>query len=140
MIKFPKTTGASLCVALMIATPALANSFKAQNRLTVNPISKSVFEVVESRSLGASGSWCAAADYATRVLGASGKADLYLKTPRGPSVTNPGRKGVAYTLDHNQVGAPLTTSTSVSTKTAGTTFAVGHALALCSQSLIDIGP
>ena len=129
-----------MCAALMIATPAFANSFKAQNRLTVNPISNSVFEVVESRSLGASGSWCAAADYATRVLGASGKADLFLKTPRGPSVTNPGRKGVAYTLNSNQVGAPPSKSTSVSTKNAGATMAVGHALALCSQSLIDIGP
>lgn len=125
---------------MLAASPALSQSFKAKNRMVVNPISSAVFEVVETRSLGASGSWCAAADYATRVLGASGKTELIVKTPRGKSVTDPRRKGVAFTLDPAEVPEPLSKSVSPSTKIPGQTLPVGHALAFCSQSLIDIGP
>lgn len=128
-----------VCAAIVIGSPAIAASFKAQNRLLVNSINATDFEVVESRSLGAAGSWCAAADFATRVLNLSGKTDLIVKTPRGPSGTVAGKKAVVYTVDPNQVSAPLSKSVSVSTKVAGMTLPVGHALTFCSQSLIDIG-
>jgi len=128
------------CGVMLAASPAFSQSFKAKNRMIVNPISSSVFEVVETRSLGASGSWCAAADYATRVLGVTGKSELIVKTPRGQSVTDPRRKGVAFTLDPGEVSEPLSKSVSPSTKIPGQTLPVGHALAFCSQSLIDIGP
>lgn len=57
------------------AVPAAAQSFQAENDLTVNAVPGG-FEVIEAGSFGARSIWCAASDYAQDVLGAGGTSRL----------------------------------------------------------------
>ena len=83
--------------ALLIGTlPASANSFRARNTLTVNPITATEFEVVKKASSSPRAMWCAASDFSGRGLGRYKKTDLIIKTPIGPSVTQPGRIGTFF--------------------------------------------
>ena len=69
------------------------------SRLTINPLSATDFEVIETMTMGAAEFWCAAASFNELRRGGSDRIDLYVKTPRGPAVTQPGRKGVVFTTD-----------------------------------------
>ena len=126
-----KTHAFAFCAALLAATPLAAQSYVADNRLQVNGVGPTSFEVVERRGLGARHQWCAAAQYVEDVLGIRTPVDLIIEVPRGPSQTVPGRSGVTFTIDADRVSAPLTTSSSVTNRTAGLTMRSGHAHAFC---------
>ena len=118
--------------ALLVgALPASAKSFKAINRLTVNPINATDFEVIKKASSSPRAMWCAAADYSGRRLDRYNKTDLIIITPIGPSTTQPDRNGVTFTIDPNQSNVAPTKSYSVTVKTAGASMSVGHAKTFC---------
>lgn len=128
----------SLLVGLALpATAVSAQAFKAVNRLNVVPLGGGAFEVIEARGEGARGIWCAAADYALARSQANGQR-LYVKTPRGPSVTVSGRKGVVFTTDASSLGVPTQQSLSVSVRRAGEGLPLHHAYQFCRDYQLDI--
>lgn len=78
--------------------PVSAGAWQAENRLTVNPASGDVFEVIGRPGSPGSEFWCAAGEYALRVLGASGTERIYLVRPRGTPVTGRGPSAVQFSL------------------------------------------
>lgn len=83
---------------LAVLTPAWAGAWRAENRLEVNPISEAVFEVIGRPGSGGPDYWCAAGDYAFRVLGAASNARVYLVRGRAGAVTSNRRSAVHFSL------------------------------------------
>ncbi len=128
---------AALGLALPLVPAAQAQTFEAVNRLQVVPISNTDFEVIEAYGEGARGMWCAAADYAMHGLQRrSGR--MYIKSPRGASVTGGGRSGAIFTLDEASLPGEPTRSYSVNTTTPGLSLPIQHAYQFCADYLIDI--
>lgn len=124
---------AVLCATLPVA--AAAQTYRAESRLIVVPLNALDFEVIEDRSAGPRGIWCAAADFAKFRLGVRGDTRLYLKTPRGPSTSAVGRKGVVFTIDPARLGAEPNRGYSVSLTKVGYNLPVGHAYSFCTDYL-----
>lgn len=127
-----KISRLALAAALTITTlaPAYAQSIRGRYTLPVVAIDANTFEVVEAGGAGSSQIWCAAGIFTKRVLGQSG-GDIYIKVPRGPSQSMPGRKSVIFTT------APVDgafTSNSRSVRQAGETHSMTHANAICRES------
>ena len=119
-------------LALVIgALPAGADTFRAINWLYVNPITATEYEVVLKPGASPRGVWCAASDYSGRRLGRYNKTDLIVKSAVGPSVTQPGRNGVVFTIDPSQLDDAPTKSHSVTINKAGASLSVGHAKMFC---------
>lgn len=119
-------------LALLVgALPAGAETFRAINWLNVSAITATEFEVVLKPGASSRGVWCAASDYSWRRLGRYKKTELIVKTSTGPSVTQPGRNGVVFTIDPNQVDAAPTRLFIVTTKRVGASMSVGHAQMFC---------
>ncbi|MEO0938949.1 MAG: hypothetical protein AAFY38_12420 [Pseudomonadota bacterium] len=95
----------TLCLAVTApATLPAATIGEELSRLVINPLNASDFEVVETQTMGPAEFWCAAASFNELRQGGSERIALYVKTPRGPSLTQPGRKGVVFTT--NPAGLP----------------------------------
>ncbi len=120
-----------------LAAPLAAQGYRAENRVTVNPLPGGSFEVIEGGGYGARGMWCAAADYARDVLGARGTARVYVKRARGPSQTVPGRKGAVFTLDPTGLDPVPVTITGSSTRRPGSNLSVDHAYSFCADSRLS---
>lgn len=67
-----------------------------EDTIVINPINATDFEVLEDMSSDAGYYWCGAATFIERRSGRSGLTEVYIKRPRGPSVTAPGRTGVVF--------------------------------------------
>lgn len=119
-------------------TPSAAQSYQAINRLQVNPLSGTDFEVIEARGEGARGMWCAAADYVKARYGQGTTGRIYVRDARGPSLTRPGRKGVVFTLDPNSLTQPASQSLSVTVRTVGVGLPTNHALQFCRDYLLEL--
>ncbi|NNE53404.1 MAG: hypothetical protein HKN30_13515 [Sulfitobacter sp.] len=126
----------SLILAAGMAHAAPAQSFKAINRLLVVPLNAADFEVIEARGEGARGMWCAAADYAI-ARGISRSARLYIKTPRGASVSGAGRIGAVFTLDESRLSSAPFQSYSVSVTAVGEDLPIHHAYQFCKDYLLE---
>ena len=116
-----------------LASGVYAQSFESGTRLPVNPVSGSQFEVNEEGSVGSPQVWCAAATYSNDVLGQYAKTELTVISPRGPSVTSPGRTGVVFTTDTTGLDVVPRAANSATTDIAGVTFAVSMALTFCDE-------
>lgn len=117
----------------LCATPAIARTIAEQDQLIINPISATDFEVVETQDMGPGAFWCGAASYHERRMGRSDTDVLYIKSPRGPSVTQPGARGVVFTTD--PAGLDVTKSTSsISIRRAGLGFKSNFARSLCRDA------
>ena len=68
--------GAALAIA--IVAPGAAFAFRAPNYLRVNPEGPATFEVIQRGGISAGDAWCAAADYAIKILGAAANQPVYL--------------------------------------------------------------
>lgn len=126
-----------IALAAIIGGAAAAQAFEAQNRLLVVPLGSRDFEVIEARGEGARGIWCAAADYAKRALGRPGGSRVYVKTPRGPSVSGAGRIGVVFTTDPARLTVAPNKGYSVTVRTAGRGLPLDHAYQFCVDYLIE---
>lgn len=125
----------ALCAALLPAGLA-AQSYSAINRLIVVPLNNTDFEVIEARGEGPRGIWCAAASFALDRQRVSNSAEIYVKSPRGPSVSGIGRHGVVFTT--NPAGLTPKSSYSVSVRQQGLGLPVGHAVQFCKDYLYEI--
>lgn len=93
-------------LACATALPAAADTFIANRGVRVLPVNDTVFEVVPGRSGGTWEYWCAAAEYARRVLGADWTDRYYVVRGRDVSVTTGRRSSVQFTLHPEQAGVP----------------------------------
>ncbi|MGJ8544884.1 MAG: hypothetical protein ACSHWZ_05520 [Sulfitobacter sp.] len=128
MLNF-KILSVALSGAVALAVPALAEGFRAQNRVHVTPVAGG-FQVDGGGGFGARGMWCAAADYARRVEGAPGAARLY--------VSGPAKQGgqAVFTLDPAGLTPQSVLSTAQSVNTAGANLSVDHALGFCADARV----
>ena len=120
---------ATMAFAVSVPTLLPAQDFFILERfvLPVNQIDANSFEVVEADGAGPPQIWCAAGIYARRVLNQP-SGDLYLEGARGPSQTQPGRKGIVFTTEP-QDGA--FSSITLSTRRVGLVKSVGLANSVC---------
>jgi len=130
--------GLVLLVSLLLPLQAAAQAYRAENWLMVVPLNTHDFEVIESRSEGARGIWCAAAEFALRVQGVPRNARLYVKTPRGPSVSGVGQRSVVFTTDPSRVEGDGARSYSVTVTRAGENLPTHHARQFCLDRLIEL--
>tara|TARA_R110002049_G_scaffold140930_9_gene302389 strand:+ start:861 stop:1271 length:411 start_codon:yes stop_codon:yes gene_type:complete len=127
----------ALCCCLVPATVA-AQAYQAENWLIVVPLNTSDFEVIEDHGEGARGIWCAAASFAQTRLGLPRDQRLYVKSPRGPSVSGVGSKGVVFTTDPGRVDGVAAQSYSVTVRRAGENLPSHHARQFCKDYLIEL--
>ncbi|MEP2030205.1 MAG: hypothetical protein ABJI96_16020 [Paracoccaceae bacterium] len=126
-----KTISYAVVALALGALPAAAESYRAINWLTVNRIAETEFEVILKAGASAPGVWCAASDYSWKRLGKYKKTDLIIKSAVGPSVTNPGRNGVVFTVDPGQLSGTPNKFHLVGINRAGESLSVGHAKMFC---------
>lgn len=114
-------TAAAACITLIAAaSPAMAD-FRAINGMWVKNLGKGEFLVQFEARPNETDYWCAAGDYAQRVLGATGKTRLYRVTPPPRKA----RQGIIFTLDASKSGG----ATGVSSFGSGAqkdSLSVGH--------------
>ncbi len=126
----------ALCASLPVA--AAAQAYRAENWLLVVPLNATDFEVIEDHGEGARGMWCAAASFAEERLGQGSGQRLYVKRPRGRSVSGAGSIGVTFTTSEAGLGVPPIQSYGVTVRDAGLNLPVHHARQFCVNYLIDI--
>ncbi|ASM73324.1 MULTISPECIES: hypothetical protein [Roseobacteraceae] len=119
-------------LAFALASPTLAQSYSARNDLTVAPLADGAFEVIEAQGAGARGLWCAAGDYARDQLNSPSSARLYVVVPRSDSQTAAGRKAVTFALTPQGTVPRPTVFVGFSTRNAGSTLSVAHAVTFCA--------
>ena len=122
-------------LSLAIAGPAAAQ-FVSVNGHRVNPLEgAATFEVIGRPGSGPQQYFCAAADYARRVLDAPVVARVTVLRGRGPSQTEPGQRAVAFIIDDGSGRRPgQNLSFSLSVSEPGFNVSVGMARAsLCYQ-------
>ncbi|MEY8829006.1 hypothetical protein AB9K34_11420 [Sedimentitalea sp. XS_ASV28] len=79
------------------ATPSMA--WRAINSHTVNPLSPVSFEVIGRGGISSVSYWCAAGDYARRVLDAPLGQRIYISRPRDHAQTENAKSAVQFSLD-----------------------------------------
>ncbi|MEM7520340.1 MAG: hypothetical protein AAF307_04820 [Pseudomonadota bacterium] len=124
----------SLIATVIISVSTLgaqAQTFKAENDVTVTPLGGGTFAAATLGRYGARGAWCAAADYAIDVLGAPGTARLYVTQPK---TTNSGPVG--FSLSPGSTTPSAVSSTSAAIRTAGANLSVDHAFQFCYDARI----
>lgn len=87
-----------ITAALLVGAPAWASAWQAENYLRVNPVTDGVFEVVGRSGSGGVEYWCAAGDYARRVLNSSATQRIYIVRGQGPSITTDRKSAVQFSL------------------------------------------
>ena len=90
-----RTTALAAVLGLL---PLASGAWQADNLLTVNPLPNGVFEVIGRPGSAGSDYWCAAGDYALRVLGASGTQRIYITRGRGTPETSDRLQSVQFSL------------------------------------------
>jgi len=84
------------------------------------------FLVADGGGFGARGMWCAAAQYASNVAGASGTQRIYVAKPAN-------RSGVLFTLNPRGLQPKSVSITGASIRTRGANLSVDHAIQFCSD-------
>ncbi|MEC7257940.1 MAG: hypothetical protein VXW58_08980 [Pseudomonadota bacterium] len=87
-----------LAVVSLACAPVAATAWTADNRLDVNPLPGGGFEVIGDPGSGGPDYWCAAGDYALRVLGARATDRVYITRGRGAPETSTRKSGVQFSL------------------------------------------
>ena len=75
---------------------------------------------------------------ACRGWGTPSAAEIYVKSPRGPSISGVGRTGVVFTLNDAELSEPAFKSYSVSVRNAGQALPVGHAIQFCKDYILEL--
>lgn len=116
--------------ALSALVPQFAGAWQADNRLTVNPVSDTVFEVIGLPGSPGSEFWCAAGEYALRVLGTSSTQRVYIVRGRAAPVTGTGPSAVQFSLNLPE-GVPPQSGLTLSVKKVGDNLSVAFARTYC---------
>ncbi|KIN70463.1 hypothetical protein Z945_3518 [Sulfitobacter noctilucae] len=109
-----------------LAATANAQTYTAQNKVEVTPVTNSSFSVPSSGRYGAQGTWCAAADYAMRVLGQSGTTRVYIQQAKA---ANSGP--VTFGLDPGTAAPQSVFSVGASLDVPGSNLSIDHAIQFC---------
>lgn len=125
--------GKVLIALIVFAGPATAQTFRAENRVDVVAVAGG-FEVENGGGYGARGMWCAAADYARDVLGATGFQRIYVAQARRPGLGQ--RDPVRFTLDADGLTPASVFIVGASLRRAGSTLSVDHAYQFCADAKV----
>ena len=121
--------------ACAFAWPVAGQAFVAENKLPVNALGATEFEVVASHGAGSKAYWCAAAEYAT-YKGAVASTRIYVVQGPSPSASVPGRTAVRFTTDPEASGVtPVNPQLVLSVDVVGDNLAVTSAKQYCYQAL-----
>jgi hypothetical protein len=120
-----------IAVSSVAASPALAQTFRAENRVDVSEVSGG-FAVKDGGGHGARGMWCAAADYARDVHGARGTQRIYVARDSAPL----GRGPVVFTLSSAGLLPTRVTIVGGSVRVAGANLSVDHAHSFCADARV----
>ncbi|WP_235930525.1 hypothetical protein [Sulfitobacter sediminilitoris] len=71
-------------------------------------------------------------------MNAPRQARIYVKSPRGPSISGVGRVGVVFTTDAASLGTSPKQSYSVTVRTKGLGLPVHHAHQFCRDYFLDL--
>ncbi len=123
-----------LSVVIGCSTPLAAEVFRAENHVKVTGTAGG-FEVANGGGYGARGMWCAAADYARRVLGAPGNARMYIAEGRVPGLGQ--RAPVRFTLDPAGLNPSPVVIVGASLRKAGASLSVDHAHQFCADARLS---
>ncbi|MEM6941955.1 MAG: hypothetical protein AAF943_05155 [Pseudomonadota bacterium] len=116
-------------VGIALASQAAAQTFRAENRVTVTPQSGGLFSVPTNTSFGARGAWCAAADYAIDVLGVSDGNRLYVRNPQS---SNSGP--VVFGISPGSTTPAAVSGISSALRLAGSNLSINHAYQYCHDT------
>ena len=92
-----KPVAFALCAVLILDAGA-ALAWRAVNRNEVFAIGNGRFEVLRRPGTGPAQYWCAAGDFARRVVNTAGTQRIYVHRAAGPSVTRRGATAVQFAL------------------------------------------
>lgn len=115
--------------------PGLAHAWLADNLHVVNMVSETEFEVVGRSGSGGPEFWCAAGDFARRVLGASATQRIYLVRGPAPATTRNWNRAVLFSLVPPQ-DADLRTGFVLSVTRVGDNVGTAAALQYCSDNKV----
>lgn len=118
--------------------PIFRPVFVAANDLLVYPMPDGTFEVQARAGTAGPQYFCAAGDYAWTKLNVSPASRVVVVRPSGPSTTNPGGRGMLFTIaPQGSVGRTIESPNDflVSMHKVGENFSVAHSRALCRSSL-----
>lgn len=87
-----------LAAGLLALMPTLAPAWQADNLHTVNPLPGGAFEVIGEPGSAGPDFWCAAGDYAIRVLGVESTQRIYIVRGRGAPETSDRKAAVQFAL------------------------------------------
>ena len=121
---------------LLVALPLPAAAWWAWNRHEVYPVSEQAFEVVSRVGSGPQDFWCAAGDFARRVLRVPAPTRVYLWRGVGQSVNRPDRKSVQFALEPPP-GADTSTSYSLTIRREGDNLSAALAQQYCYGGEFD---
>lgn len=93
---------AALALGSLAALAAPADAFNARNGMAVTDLGNGLFRVEYGARADDTDYWCAAGDYALRVLGAPTRARLY----RASAPPRKRGQGITFTLDPAQSSGP----------------------------------
>lgn len=86
-------------LAALMPLGAMAATDADEDRMVINRLNATDFEVIQGTNYGAAEFWCGAATFIERRNRQSELTPIYVKRPRGPSLTVPGKKGVVFTVN-----------------------------------------
>lgn len=91
---------AAVLIVALVPMAVLSATTGEEDNMRIAPLNATDFEVVETRSMGAADFWCGAATFVERRSGLPETTSIYLKRPRGPSISTPGRNGVVFSTSN----------------------------------------
>ena len=124
----------ALIMTFALAAPVAAQDFRADNRVQVTAVPGG-FAVADGGGFGARGMWCAAADYARQVLGASGISRVYVAEGRRPGLGQ--RAPVKFTTDPTGLTPSPVFVVGASLRRAGASLSVDHAIQFCADAKLS---
>ncbi|NNE51752.1 MAG: hypothetical protein HKN30_05040, partial [Sulfitobacter sp.] len=116
----------AIALSLIFASAAGAQTYRSQSRVIVTGLGGDTFSVPTGGTYGATGAWCAAADYAIRILNARGVARLYVQQPK----TTPSG-AVVFGLTPGGTVPVTVASIDAALRSAGANLSVDHAYQSC---------
>ncbi|MFK7835367.1 MAG: hypothetical protein AB8B60_04040 [Sulfitobacter sp.] len=97
----------------------LAATTGEEDKIVINRLNATDFEVIQGMNFGAAEYWCGAATYIERRTGQSELTPIYVKRPRGPSLTMSGRKGVVFSTSTAGIPAQGTSRQTLTVQVRG---------------------
>ena len=96
--------GIAACVAFVLLSFRIhADTGAEEDKMIVNRLNDTDFEVIRTVRMDAQGYWCGAATLLERREGRAIDTPIFLQRPLGPSVSAPGRQAVRFTTDPGKV-------------------------------------